>query len=351
MSVDDKARGIAHGGRSPNVRGFDLGIGLGSGDYDVFRRAAAAADRAGFSFVSVGDNPGAMKDTYVSLSVLAAATQTCRIGTAVTNPVHRDPLVVAAAMSSVESIAPGRVFFGVATGRARRPATLDALREHVILLRSLWAHEEVVYRGEALKLAWDARSVPILVCASGPRGLRLAGEIADGVIVESGVSIEAVERAKKWVRQGAESAGRDPDALEVWWYLKTAVAETDEEAQSLALAPVAASGGFVLGRDPEAHGVPERYWDGCRRLAAGYDKSTHLSSDNDDPNRRLLAPGPLRDYLFDRFALAGTPATWLQRLSDLRGRGVQKVFCAAVVPDIEYFVRTVGDLVLPVVGP
>ena len=141
--------------------------------------------------------------------------------------------MVAAAMSSVESIAPGRVFFGVATGRARRPATLDALREHVILLRSLWAHEEVVYRGEALKLAWDARSVPIFVCASGPRGLRLAGEIADGVIVESGVSIEAVERAKTWVRQGAEWAGRDPDALEVWWYLKTAVAETDEEAQSL----------------------------------------------------------------------------------------------------------------------
>ena len=45
------------------------------------------------------------------------------------------------------------------------------------------------------------------------------------------------------------------------------------------------------------------------------------------------------------------PPPGCERLSDLRGRGVQKVFCAAVVPDIEYFVRTVGDSVLPVVGP
>jgi alkanesulfonate monooxygenase SsuD/methylene tetrahydromethanopterin reductase-like flavin-dependent oxidoreductase (luciferase family) len=327
---------------------FRLGLGLGaaSGDYELFRRCAAAAERGGFSFVSVGDNPGALKETYVSLSVLAMSTETCRIGTAVTNPVHRDPLVVASAFSSVESLAPGRVFCGIGTGRARRPASLDTLRQHVAILRDLWAKEEADYRGETLRLGWDARPVPIFVCVSGPRGLRLAGEIADGVIVESGVNSESVAQAEQWIREGAGAAGRDADAIERWWYLKTAVAETDEEALSQALAPVAASGGFVLGRDPGVHGVPNRFHDDCRRLRAGYDKSAHISTGPDDPNRRLLEPGPFRDYLFDRFALAGSPAAWGERIAELRTRGVQNVFCAAVVPDIEYFVQTVSESVL-----
>lgn len=327
-----------------------LGLGAASGDYGLFRRCAAAADRAGFSFVSVGDNPGALKETYVSLSVLAMATETCRIGTAVTNPTHRDPLVVASAVSSVESLAPGRVFFGIATGRARRPAILDALREHVAILRALWAKGEVSYRGETLRLAWDARPVPVFVCVSGPRGLRLAGEIADGVIVESGVNLASVEQAQRWIEEGARSAGRDADAIERWWYLKTAVAETDEEALSQALAPVAASGGFVLGRDPGAHAVPDRFHDECRRLRAGYDKSAHISTGLDDPNRRLVEPGPFRDYLFDRFALAGSPAAWLERIAELADRGVHDIFCAAVVPDVEYFVRRVGESVVAEIG-
>jgi alkanesulfonate monooxygenase SsuD/methylene tetrahydromethanopterin reductase-like flavin-dependent oxidoreductase (luciferase family) len=324
-----------------------LGLGAASGDYGLFRRCAAMAERAGFSFVSVGDNPGALKETYVSLSVLAMSTETCRIGTAVTNPVHRDPLVVASAFSSVESLAPGRVFCGIATGRARRPARLDALREHVAILRALWANGEVHYRGETLRLTWDARPVPIFVCASGPGGLRLAGEIADGVIVESGVNSQTVAQAQRWIAEGADAAGRDPEAIERWWYLKTAVAETDGEASSQALAPVAASGGFVLGRNPAVQGVPDRFHDECRRLRAGYDKAAHISTGPDDPNRRLLEPGPFRDYLFDRFALAGSPAAWLERIAELRARGVDNIFCAAVVPDIEYFVRRVGEAVLP----
>jgi 5,10-methylenetetrahydromethanopterin reductase len=325
---------------------FGLGLGLASLDYEVFRRCASAAERAGFSFVSVGDNPAALKDTYVSLAVLATATERCRIGTAVTNPLHRDPLVVASAASSVESLAPGRVFLGIATGRARVRAPLADLREHVTLLRRLWAHEEVVYRGETLRLTWDAQPVPIFVCASGPRSLRLAAELADGIIVETGVDVESVESARSWIRAGAQSAGRDPDAIELWWYLKTAIGHTDEEALSYVLAPVAASGGLVLGRNPAALGVPTRFHDECRTLLSGYDKRAHLSTGSADPNRRLLQPGPLRDYLFERFALAGSASTWLERLGRLGDRGVRKVFCAAVVPDMEYFIDTVGSSVL-----
>jgi hypothetical protein len=93
-----------------------------------------------------------------------------------------------------QSLAPGRVFVAIAAGRARAAATRDALRAYVDILRVLWSGETVECRGESIRLDGDARPVPVFTCASGPRGLRQAGEIANGVIIESGVSEDAIKQ-------------------------------------------------------------------------------------------------------------------------------------------------------------
>jgi hypothetical protein len=99
---------------------FQLGLGLAAHDYRILRKRAAAADGGGFAFVSTGDNPALMKDTYVSLTMMALATQRCRVGTGVTNCIHRDLLVTAAAMSSIESISPaGGLDGSTETGHSR----------------------------------------------------------------------------------------------------------------------------------------------------------------------------------------------------------------------------------------
>jgi 5,10-methylenetetrahydromethanopterin reductase len=324
----------------------ELGLGLGPVDYDAFSSVARQAEQSGFAFVSVGDNPGHLKDTYVSLAVLAAATRSCRIGTTVTNPVHRDPLVVASAASSVESLAPGRLFLGIATGRARHPGTIDQLREHVEILRALWAGKEVPFGHDVLQLHWDARPVPIFICASGPRGLRLAGELADGVIIETGVSPEAVAQARTWLAEGAAVTGRDPADIEQWWYQKAAVADTTAEARDLALGPITASGAHVLGEMAKDKAVPEEFHEACAELHRRYDMVGHMTAGVGDVNRTLLPEGPLREYLFDRFGLVGSPADLRSRLADLRERGIRRVFCAAVVPDRPLFVRTMGEQVI-----
>lgn len=51
-------------------------------------------------------------------------------------------------------------------------------------------------------LTGTARPVPVFTCASRPRGLRQAGEIADGVIIENGVSEDAIEQALNWIAEG-----------------------------------------------------------------------------------------------------------------------------------------------------
>jgi alkanesulfonate monooxygenase SsuD/methylene tetrahydromethanopterin reductase-like flavin-dependent oxidoreductase (luciferase family) len=226
-------------------------------DYEQFRRTARRADQGGFAFVPVGDCPAQFKDAYVSLAVLAASTS-CRVGVTVTTPLYRDPLVTAA-ISSVESLAPGWVFVAIAAGRARAAAMRDTLRAYVNILRALWLGKTVDYRGESIRLDWDARPVPVFTCATGPRGLRQADEIANGVITESGVSEDAIERALSWIAQGAAAAGHDPDSIQRWWYLRAEVAETTEEGVEMALAPVAASGAHVLAADPALYGVPAQF--------------------------------------------------------------------------------------------
>jgi len=189
--------------------------------------------------------------------------------------------------------------------------------------------------------------VPVFICASGPRGLRQAGEIADGVIIESGVSEDAIEQAMTWIEDGAARADRDPGCIERWWYLRAGLAENTDEGVEMALAPVAASGAHVLGADPVRYGVPAHLRGACRDLRARYSMATHVTSGPDDPNRRLLQDASLRDYLFDRFALAGSPQDWKHRLAELRGRGVDRLYIAPKTPDRERFVALVSDEVLP----
>jgi 5,10-methylenetetrahydromethanopterin reductase len=54
----------------------------------------------------------------------------------------------------------------------------------------------------------------VILLASGPRLLELAGEVADGVMMMAGLHPQGVEAARECVRRGAVRAGRDPDALE-----------------------------------------------------------------------------------------------------------------------------------------
>lgn len=321
---------------------FQIGVGLGSSDPTRLRRLATIGDGAGLSFLSVGDNPGHLLETYVSLTVLEESTEHCRIGTSVTNPGTRHPLVVASALSSLDALAPGRVFLGIATGRSRSPARIDELRSHIVALRELWSIGTTNFRGETLTLAWDARPVPILVGAAGPRALRLAGELGDGAIIETGVTPDVMEQALAHIAEGARAGGRDPAALELWWYLKSSIALSEDEAVELAVPGLAASAALVLGRDPDRHRVPERFHAACRHAAAHYDLGRHISAGADDPNRQLVSDPDLLAYLLDRYGCVGTPGTWVDRLRQLRERGVQRLFCAAVVPNLDFFLEAAG---------
>jgi 5,10-methylenetetrahydromethanopterin reductase len=134
----------------------------------------------------------------------------------VTNLATRHPSVIASAARSVAELAPGRFVLGLGVGNSSvgpvgLPQTRAAdLREGVAMLRALLGGAEWDFGdGVRSRLRDPGPEVPIHLAASGPRNLRLAGEIADGVILLSGVSAATLAAAGARVREGAATAGRE----------------------------------------------------------------------------------------------------------------------------------------------
>ena len=167
-------------------------------------------------------------DCFSPLAVVGLATG-MRVGTAIANVYTRGPATLALCAAGVAEIAPGRFCLGIGAGSQPvvetwnggtfdRPAT--RVREMVQFLRSALAGERVVFRGETFSVDGfrltrpPTHPIPIHVAALRPGMLRVAGELADGAIL-NWLSPDDVPKSVSVVREAARKAGRDPDAIEI----------------------------------------------------------------------------------------------------------------------------------------
>ncbi|MBI3824972.1 MAG: LLM class F420-dependent oxidoreductase [Candidatus Rokubacteria bacterium] len=167
-------------------------------------------------------------DCFSPLAVIGAATG-LRLGTAIANVYTRGPATLAMQAAALAEIAPGRFVLGLGAGsqpiveawnggRFARPAT--RVREMVQFLRQALTGERVVFRGETFAVDGfrltrpPASPVPIHVAALRPGMLRVAGEVADGVIL-NWLAAADVPRSIAIVREAAARAGRDPARVEI----------------------------------------------------------------------------------------------------------------------------------------
>jgi 5,10-methylenetetrahydromethanopterin reductase len=251
---------------------------------------------------------------------VACATQRIRLGTWVTNPLTRHPVVTASAAASLDDLAPGRVSIGIGTGDTGvlhlglPAASLAQLRRYVLALRALLATGTADWEGQTIRLAWGPsrpqRRIPILLGAHGPRALRLAGEIGDGVIVGLGLTPEVIAGSLELIEAGARSAGRRLDDLAIWftgfWFVDPEPGRAVERGAWAATSLVS-----HLARTGTADKfVPPDLQDALVHLGAAYDKLTH----GDVPDARkheyvtLAQSLGVLDYVRQRFTFSGTPA-------------------------------------------
>lgn len=323
-----------------------FGLGLPALDLKQFTRLTRLADEEGFGAVTGGDNPVLMRDQYVALTLIALNTTRCRLGSTVTNPITRDPLVTASAISSIEELAPGRVFLGVGTGNKER-AKLADVEGYVRAVRELWTHSSTDHRGQRFDMLCKSRSVPVFIAASGPKGLRQAGRIADGVFVGAGLLPEVIADVKEHIALGAREAGRDPSAIEVWWYVNGNLAPSKEKAVEEVLGGIATTARHAFGAGLERQRVPSTIRANIEAFMRQLHSTEVSLTGGRDRNAQLIERLGLREYLAERFSVAGTPRDWIERVRQLASLGVRNLFVGAVMPRKEEFVTLMGKEVIP----
>jgi alkanesulfonate monooxygenase SsuD/methylene tetrahydromethanopterin reductase-like flavin-dependent oxidoreductase (luciferase family) len=322
--------------------------------YQDFVEEVCAAERLGMDLVGAGDTQASYRELYVSLTVAALKTERVLVGPMVTNPVTRHPAVTMSAMGAVDRLSDGRAVMGIGTGGSAvwnvglPPARIDDFREYLETMQSLMLRGRATYRGSEVLVEGIERPFPIFVSAEGPRALRLAGALADGVILHAGTSKEAVDWCRSRIAEGAEQAGRDPEGVELWMMLKAAVADTREEALQEVKMGLAGSAEHALRTGAAEKGVPEELLEPVAELVARYDASQHAKAGSS--NGDLVDELGLTDFLADYFGLVGTPEECAARLRLLEQYGIQGVVSPALGSSPIELITRLGREVLPLVA-
>ena len=166
---------------------------------------AQRAEAQGATVCFIADE-GTERDVYVAMTAVLLQTETMVVAPAITNPFSRHPVTTAAAIATLEELAPGRVWNGLGVGGSRvlSPLGLEpakpftALADAVRITNGLLAGDSV---GQAV-IPWSKRSVPLAIAGRGPRVQRLAAETADWVVFSAKPRLHLGEEAARVRAQG-----------------------------------------------------------------------------------------------------------------------------------------------------
>lgn len=277
---------------------------------DAFAADVQRAERLGWDAAFQPDSQLRRRDTYVLLAAAARATERVTLGPLLANPINRHPTVTAGSIATIDELAPGRVVLGWGVGDTAvrlaglRPARVKELESSTRLLRALLDGQPVDVGATRPAQLPHHRPVPIWIAAGGPRTLRMAGGVADGVFIRVGTHTANLAVAIDAIRAGAKDAGRDPAQVKLGAVFHTVLVE--EPARALAMAKSMAAGYYEY--SPALFDAPRLAWSGPDPETLKQGRSVwpdfHHAPD-------LEASGRVVDFLpvaaADAFALRGSP--------------------------------------------
>jgi 5,10-methylenetetrahydromethanopterin reductase len=306
---------------------------------------AKLAEQQGFDNVWITDHYN-NRDVYTTLAFLALNTNTIKLGTGVTNPYTRNAAITASSIGSVNEISGGRAILGVGPGDK---ATFDAMgiswdkplsttKETIEALRSFFAGKKVEMDGSMVKfggakLAFKAGNVPIYMGAQGPKMLELAGEIADGVLINASHPKD-FEVAVEMITAGAKKAGRDPSEVDVAAYACFSIDKDAAKAVSAAKVVVA----FIVAGSPDM--VLERH--GIDVAAKGAIGNAIAKGDFGALMGDLVTP-----EMISAFSICGTPDDCKARIKELKDIGVTQIVAGSPIgPNKEKAIKLIGKEII-----
>jgi probable F420-dependent oxidoreductase len=211
---------------------------------EAYVRMTQLAERHGYESFWVGEANGL--EVFTFLGAILAQTGRIKVAPGIASIFTRTPALMTMSVASLHAIAPGRTMLGLGVSTRiivgdwhglewNHP--LERVAEYVHMLRQALRGERLTYQGtyyrsRNFRLGGEPPGeVPLYLAAVNAKMLRLAGAIADGVLL-TWVPPQAVPQVVAEIRAGATEAGRQPDEIDIALYLRTCV--TDDTAAAMA---------------------------------------------------------------------------------------------------------------------
>lgn len=292
---------------------------------------AQRAEKAEIPLIWIPDETF-MRDPWVLLGGIASATSKIRLGIGIVNPYTRHPMQVARAVATLSDLCQDRVVLGIGAGlKSTRNALgtpdgdfVDVTRDAIKTMKALFAGETVTIENDVFRLdAAHMEFVPpfpvdIYVATTHPRAFRMAGEVADGVIVGNVGTPETMRDVVGWIAEGSRQVGRNSAELTVVaWNFVLCGHDSDvmhETLRMIVARTIANSHGEITSR----LGV-ER--DRVEAIRAAVRRSNPEITSKLVPNE-----------IIDNFAIVGSAEQCVARLRDLHAAGAHVI---GVRPSLE----------------
>jgi len=199
-----------------------------------------AADDAGYS--SIWAPEVGSRDAIVLAALYGSVTKRATVGTGVVPVYSRNVAALSLSAAAAADASDGRFILGLGAGHqfpaemwyeAKWDKPRTRMREMIEVLRAIFAGERVTRNGgvklNGFHLGSTPPAVPIYLAALSPATLRLAGEVADGVIL-NWLPPEGIEKAALLIREAAADAGR---RIRIISYVRTAVVEDTQKEHAV----------------------------------------------------------------------------------------------------------------------
>ncbi|HKB26829.1 MAG TPA: LLM class flavin-dependent oxidoreductase [Methylomirabilota bacterium] len=315
------------------------------------------ADDYGAEAVGTFDTAFIGGDAYVRATLIALAAPRARVGLRPTNPLTREPQVMASFLASIDALTGGRAFMDIASGDSavlnigHRVASRARIEDYVTCVRGLLATGEATYQGRPQRVRWASTAVrprvPISICAEGPKMLHLGGRIGDGVIAGTGLLPEVIRDTVQRVHAGAREAGRKPSDVDIWFTTRSSLHEDRAKAIENVKASVSSILNHSMRFGLEGKHVPDELKAKIQTYVDGYELYDHVLHEGRNP-KRMQELG-LTDYALERFALAGDPHDWIERIERVAEAGARKLWVGLRASDMDsqlHYMRILGEKIM-----
>jgi 5,10-methylenetetrahydromethanopterin reductase len=310
---------------------------------------AKAADAAGFAGVWFAENAFG-RGILPAAAACALATQRLTINAGVFNPYARHPTMMAMEVGALDELSNGRTTLSIGSGIASATEKLGmdpskpvpGLRDTLTIVRTLFRGDEIEHSGAGftarrVKLDYRPRAdIPIYLAGRGDLTTKLAGELADGLLVSNMVSMGFASRLAGIMRERRAAAGRSGGGLVVQ-YMPCAVSRDSKTALDAGKRAVAA--------------LLPGFWALGQKIASA--KAALLTGTGIDEQQFAAAAARLRagdsasDVLDERmaraFALIGTPDECFAAASRYAEAGVTELALTFAGPNAARDILLMGE--------